>query len=217
VQIADFAGGGLWGAVTILGALVGRAATGRGRHLDVSLTEGALALLIAELGNLDCGAQPTRGTQSLNGGVACYGVYAAADGAYLSLGALEPKFWLAFNEAIGRRCDLGELFGGPEVQERVRAEIAAILATQPRDEWLRRFAGRDVCCEAVLELDELAEHPQHAARGLFFTIGASRQLRTPAGLPEGRQGAPALGQHTQEVLREHGFSDEEIAAITRQG
>ena len=77
VQIADLAGGGLWGATAILGALVGRATSGRGRHLDVSMTEGALALLIAELGNLDCGARPTRGAETLNGGLACYGVYAA--------------------------------------------------------------------------------------------------------------------------------------------
>jgi crotonobetainyl-CoA:carnitine CoA-transferase CaiB-like acyl-CoA transferase len=213
VQIADMAGGGLWGAVAILGALVGRQATGRGRHLDISMTEGSLALLIAELGNLEAGARPTRGTESLSGGLACYGVYAAGDGKHLSVGALEPKFWLAFNDAIGRRGDLAELLAGPEVQERVRAEIAAILATRPRAEWLERFAGKDVCCEPVLELDELAAHPQHAARGLFFDLAGTRQLRTPVGAPAGRRPAPALGADTAEVLAEYGFSEEEIAAL----
>jgi crotonobetainyl-CoA:carnitine CoA-transferase CaiB-like acyl-CoA transferase len=213
VQIADLAGGALWGAVAILGALVGRQASGRGAHLDIAMTEGALALLVAELGNLGAGARPTRGQESLNGGLACYGVYAAADGKYLSVGALEPKFWLGFNEAIGRRGDLAELVGGPEVQARVRAEVAAILATRPRDAWIAHFAGRDVCCEPVLELDELAGHPQHAARELFFAIDGALQLRTPVGAPEGRRPAPALGADSAEVLAEYGFTDGEIAAL----
>src|SRR5512139_2316876 len=80
VQIADLAGGALWSATAILGALVGRERSGKGAHLDISMTEGALALLAAELGNLDCGARPTRGTETLNGGMACYGVYATSDG-----------------------------------------------------------------------------------------------------------------------------------------
>lgn len=217
VQIADLAGGGLWGAVGILGALVGRQATGRGRHVDISMTEGALALLAAELGNMDCGAEPTRGTQTLNGGLACYGVYAAADGKYLALAALEPKFWTAFNEAIGRRVDFGDLLGDAAVQARVRAELAAIFATRTRAEWLAHFAGRDVCCEPVLELAELAEHPQHAARGLFLEFdgqsGPIRQLRTPAGAPSTLTMSPTLGQHTAEVLRDYGFSADEIAVL----
>ena len=68
VQIADLAGGALWSATAILAALVGRHRTGRGAHLDISMTEGALALLAAELGNLDCGVHPTRGVETLNGG-----------------------------------------------------------------------------------------------------------------------------------------------------
>src|SRR6185436_5263907 len=87
VQIADLAGGALWGATAILGALVGRQRTGKGAHLAISMTEGALALLAAELGNLDCGARPTRGTETLNGGMACYGVYRTQDGRYLAVGA----------------------------------------------------------------------------------------------------------------------------------
>jgi crotonobetainyl-CoA:carnitine CoA-transferase CaiB-like acyl-CoA transferase len=106
VQIADLAGGALWSATGILAALVGRARTGKGAHLDISMTEGALALLAAELGNLDCGARPTRGAETLNGGVACYGVYRTADDRYLSVGALEPKFYVAFCTAIGRKPDV---------------------------------------------------------------------------------------------------------------
>ena len=143
VQIADLAGGALWGATGILGALVARHRTGKGAHLDISMCEGATALLAAELGNLACGGDaPTRGTGLINGGVACYGVYATKDDRYLSVGALEPKFWTAFNEAIGRTVDLTELTAPPEKQEVVRQEIQAILKTRTRDEWVEFFRDR---------------------------------------------------------------------------
>ncbi len=216
VQIADLAGGALWSATAILGALVGRDRTGRGAHLDISMTEGALALLAAEIGNMDCGAQPTRATETLNGGLACYSVYKTADDKYLSVGALEPKFWLAFNQAIGRKGNLPELVG-PR-QDELRAELAAILATRTRDEWVEVLAAHDCCCEPVLEPDELAAHPLHRARGVFFTIdggalGPVAQLRTPVGAPEASTLAPRLGQHSREVLAEYGFADAEIAAL----
>jgi alpha-methylacyl-CoA racemase len=217
-QIADLAGGALWGALTILAALVGRHASGDGAHLDVSMTEGALALMAAEVGTIDCGVRPTRGEATLNGGLACYNVYTAGDGKHLSLGALEPKFWLAFNRAIGRGADVNELVaelvGGPEVQERVRAEIAERLAMRSRDEWLAIFGDDDVCCEPILELDEVPAHPLHVARGAFFAMdGGVLQMRTPAGAPESPRAPPRHGEHTAEVLAEYGFSAAEIAAL----
>ena len=211
VQIADLAGGGLWGAVGILAALLGARATGEGRHVDISMTEGAMALLLAEMGNH--AAAPTRGRESLNGALACYGVYRAGDGRYLSLGALEPKFWGAFNEAIGRRADVSELIASPEVQERVRGEIQAILETRTRDEWAAAFAGKDVCCEPVLELSEVPGHPLHRGRKAFFQAFGQTQLRTPVGEPALRRPAPSLGEHTAEVLADAGLSAEEIAAL----
>ena len=218
VQIADLAGGALWSATGILAALVGRERTGQGAHLDISMTEGALALLAAELGNLDCGAHPTRGQEILNGGAACYAVYRCADDRYLSVGALEPKFWIAFNTAIGRKPYVSELVAAPAQQERIRGEIAAIIATRPRDEWLAIMAAHDACCEPVLELDELEAHPQHVARNVFFTVdggaaGPLRQVRTPLGAPHAPTPPPRLGEHTDAVLRDYGFSADEIAAL----
>ncbi len=218
VQIADLAGGALWSATGILAALVGRERTGRGQHLDISMTEGAMALLAAELGNLDCGAHPTRAQETLNGGLACYSVYRTKDDRYLSVGALEPKFWLAFNQAIGRAGNLAELVAPPDKQDQIRDEIQAILATRTRDEWAAALAAHDCCCEPVLELDELPAHPLHQARGVFFTIdggdlGPVTQLRTPVGVPAASTVAPRLGQHSREVLAEYGFGDGEIAAL----
>ncbi len=218
IQIADLAGGALWGATAILGALVGRDRTGEGAHLDISMTEGALALLAAELGNLDCGARPTRGTETLNGGLACYGVYRTADARFLSVGALEPKFWIALNQAIGRPPNVAELVGD---QAKLRDELADIFASKTAAEWQDLLAKHDCCVEVVTELAELPLHPLHSERGVFFEIdggdnvGRVLQVRTPVGMPANPTAPPRLGQHSRDVLAEYGFSDAEIAGIVK--
>ena len=215
VQVADLAGGALWSATGILAALVGRERTGQGAHLDISMTEGSLALLAAELGNLDCGARPTRGTETLSGGMACYHFYRTKDGRWLSVGALEPKFWIAFSTAIGRTPNLAELAGNAAAQARVRAEVQAVLETRTLAEWQAVFAQHDGCCEAVLELDELADHPLHREREMFFSIdagdmGTLGQVRTPLGPPANPTVPPRLGEHSRQVLSEYGFGPREI-------
>jgi len=218
VQIADLAGGTLWSATGILAALLQRDRTGRGAHLDISMTEGAMALLATELGNLDCGAVPSRGAETLNGGMACYQIYRTQDGRYLSVGGLEPKFWLAFNQAIGRTGSVAELAGVSPDQARIRAELAAILATKTLAEWVTILAAHDCCCEPVLEPAELADHPLHQARAVFFeldggALGPIRQLRTPLGAPAAPTIPPRRGEHSAAVLRDYGFGADEIAAL----
>jgi alpha-methylacyl-CoA racemase len=213
VQIADLAGGALWGATAILGALVGRARTGRGAHLDISMTEGALALLAAEIGNFDCGARPTRGVESLNGGLACYGVYRTKDDRYLAVGALEPKFWITLNTALGRPPVAAELIGSPADQARVRAELTQIFAQKTAAEWNTVLAPHDCCVEIVTELGELPDHPLHREREVFFKIGDVLQVRTPVGTPANPTLPPRHGEHTREVLGEYGFDAAQIAAL----
>jgi alpha-methylacyl-CoA racemase len=221
VQIADLAGGALWGATGVLAALFARTRSGRGAHLDISMTEGALSLLIAELGNLDCGAEPRRGSEMLNGGAASYGVYRTKDDRYLALGALEPKFYLAFNQAIGRPPVLAELAGTPAQQEITRAEIATKLAERTLTEWLEVLAHHDCCCEPVLEMHELASHPLHRDRELFFVldggdgVGQVAQVRTPLGMPSSPKAPPRHGQHSRDVLADYGLSTQEIDAALR--
>ena len=220
VQIADLAGGALWSATGILAALLGRARTGQGAHLDISMTEGSLALVATELGALDAGAPPTaRGAGMLSGGSACYGVYETRDGRYLAVGALEPKFWAAFNSAIGREFDATELIAGPDRQRAVRDQVQAILATRTRDEWVEHFADKDCLCEPVLDLDEVVDHPLHRGRRMFFDVpsedGPVKQVRTPLGEPARKQLAPRLGEHSREVLEEYGLSADRINALVK--
>ena len=219
VQIADLAGGALWGATAILGALVGRHRTGKGAHLDISMCEGSLALLAAELGNMDCGARPTRGKETLNGALACYSIYRTKDDRYLAVGALEPKFWIALNQAIGRTPNVAELVGKPEEQARYRSQLQDIFATKTAAEWQAHLAPHDCCVEIALELEELPSHPLHAAREVFFTVdggpaGPLQQVRTPLGTPRAPKPPPALGQHTKEVLAEYGFDEAAITSLT---
>ncbi len=219
VQIADLAGGALWGATAILGALVGRHRTGKGAHLDISMTEGALALLAAELGNQDCGARPSRGTETLNGALACYSIYATKDERYLAVGALEPKFWIALNTAIGRPPNVSEVIGKPAEQAKTRAELAAIFATRTAIEWTEILGKHDCCVEVVVETGELPTHPLHVAREVFFSldggpnVGPVMQVRTPLGMPKAPRFPPRHGEHTAEVLGEYGVSEDQIASL----
>ena len=214
VQIADMAGGAMWGAIGILAALIERDRTGMGTHLDISMTEGALALLASEFGILDAEPEvPTRGTGLLNGGAARYGVYRTGDGKYLSVGALEPQFLARLVEAADLELPPGSADSADSAaaaaEDDLRRQLARVIASKTRDEWVRVLANRDCCCEPVLELDEVAEHPLHRERGLFFEIGDSAsagalQVRTPLGMPAARRPAPALGEHNDEVFREYG-------------
>lgn len=219
-QVADLAGGALWGSSALLAALVARQRSGEGTRLDISMTEGTLSLLAAELGNgAAAGRMPSRGTDALSGGLASYGIYETSDGRYLAVAALEPKFWTSFNRAIGREPDLGDLDPDPDVQARVKEEVQSILRTRTRDDWAERLAAEDCCCEPVLETDELASHPQHSARRMFFEIdgggevGSIPQVRTPVGAPSASRPPPGHGEHSEAVLAEYGFSEDEIREL----
>jgi len=205
VQIADLGGGAMWGAIAILAAIVDRNRTGRGAHLDISMTEGALAMLASEFGIVHAEASPpTRGTGLLNGGAARYDVYETSDGKYLSVGALEPQFLGRLAEAAGLK-----LRPGADGDTGLRRQLTRVIASRTRDEWARVLAEHDCCCEPVLELDEVPDHGLHRERGVFFEIPdedapGTLQVRTPLGMPEGRRRAPRLGEHNEDVFREYG-------------
>ncbi len=225
VQIADVAGGSLCAAVGLLAALYERERTGRGRHVDVSMTEGALALMTMHLASRKAGGPPlVRGEAPLSGAYPCYGVYETADGRYMALGALEPHFWQRFCQAVGREDLAASGLDTGASGEKVKEEVRAIFRSKSQAEWIRFFESCDCCCEPVLEGEEVFEHPQHRARGTFFEgEDGLRHVRTPIRFAEGeeppprRAPAPGLGAHTDEVLEGIGIDAEERQRLRQLG
>ena len=219
VQVADIGGGGQAAAVAILGALLSVARGGAGRFLDVSMTDGALSWLAVPLAQVQTQGPIPRGRHRLTGRYACYGVYECADGRFVSVGALEPKFWRALCEALGRPDLVEQQYAEGEAQERVRSGVASVFATRSRDEWARALAGLDVCCEPVLELEEVADHPQIRARGLVVERPTGLEV-TPAvrfSADWRRKGPPRLGEDTADVLAEVGVDAPQLEELHGAG
>jgi len=222
IQVADV-GGAMGALVGLLAAVVQRGATGRGQFVDVSMFDLMVAWqahLIAHC--LVGGETPAPEGMALNGGRA-YDLYQTQDGRWLSVGSLELKFWEGFCVAIGRADLIAPGLGLDDgEQARVKAAVREAIAARPLAEWIAVFAPLDVCVEPVLTVPEMLAAPQTAARGLVVDVprpgsGAQRQIASPWRFSEGAAeyrhvGAP-LGQHTAEVLRAAGFSDEEIEAL----
>ena len=220
VQVADIGGGGQGAALAILGALLEVSRGGSGRFLDVSMTDCAFSWMAVPFSQVQTERRRIpRGQHRLTGKYACYGVYECADGRFMSVAALEPKFWGALCEALERPDMVEQQYGEGTVQERLREELASIFAGRTRDEWEQRLAGLEVCCEPVLELDEVAAHPQIAARGLVreFPTGVEIAPHVPFQDDWRRRSPPRLGEHTAEVLGELGVDERRLQELRSEG
>ena len=223
LQVADLLGGSMNASTAILAALFGASRTGQGSHVDVAMTEGSLAHNIFALHAIESlGRVQARGADLLTGGVPCYGVYATQDGRYLAVGALEGKFWRVLCEALDRP-DLiaGQLSTG-QAGALVRQQLAAVFAQQTQAQWIERLADIECCVSPVLSLDESLADAQVRARDMIVS-GADgiRQYAPPFRLSGHAfaitRSAPAQGQHSVEILREAGFSAEEIGLLADSG
>jgi crotonobetainyl-CoA:carnitine CoA-transferase CaiB-like acyl-CoA transferase len=217
-QIADLGGGALMAAFGILAALHERERSGEGQLVDVSMTRGAqswLAMVAAR--HFANGAVPQRGELELAGGLPCYRPYACADG-WVTLGALEPKFWQALCAGLGREDLLPR-----QMDPAVATELEAVFAARTRAEWAAFDDAHGCCLEPVLDLDEaLARSPEAVVE--VDQPGAAapvRLLGPPVGLSrtpgDGTRPGPSLGADTDAVLAALGYDADAIAALKAAG
>jgi crotonobetainyl-CoA:carnitine CoA-transferase CaiB-like acyl-CoA transferase len=225
-QIADIGGGALMAAFGILAALRHRDATGEGQVVDVSMADGSLSwLALVAARYFADGAVPQRGGLELAGSLVCYRPYQCADG-WVTLGALEPKFWQAWCRGVGREDLTEKQFEAPGSAAHVEAQ--GIFMERTRAEW-EAFAGEHDCClEPVLGLDEaldselvraremVVEHEQPGATETVRLLGVPVKLSATPG-DAGQRPGPALGEHTAEVLEAAGYGADEIAALEESG
>jgi alpha-methylacyl-CoA racemase len=219
VQVADIGGGGVQPAVAILGALVAVQRGAEGRWLDVSMTDGAVSWMSLALAARGGGEEVARGDQRLAGRHACYRVYACKGGGFYSVGALEPKFWTALCVAIGRPDLAGLQFAEGAEGEHVHRAVEEVFVSKTRTEWERDLAGLDACCEPVLELDEVASHPQVASRGLIAKWKTGVEVRPAVQMRSDwrRKDPPALGEDTADVLAEVGVVGKQLEELKLRG
>ena len=218
--LGDFAGGGMLCAMGILLALIERSRSGKGQVVDAAMVDGAAnlstlfyGLLANHLMTLDIG------TNMLDSGAPYYQTYVTADGKYMAVGAIEGRFY----EELLKGLNLDPLSLPPqndwERWPEMTATFAEVFKTRTRDEWTAVFEGKDACVAPVLELDEVDQHPHNRERGLLIDLDgvlqplpAPRLSRTPGRVQ--RPGKPR-GSETREILKELGYSTEEIKALDK--
>ena len=237
-QIADLGGGALMAAFGILAALrerdgaparegrVAQSGSGEGQLVDVSMADGALSWLAMVAGQYFAdGVVPKRGEQLLAGSVICYRPYECADG-WVTLGALEPKFWRAWCRGVGREDLIERQFEKPGSE--AHAQVVEVFKGRTRAEWTQFASQHDCCLEPVLELDEALGSELVGEREMVVTLDQPgvkdgvRQLGIPVKLgrtpgEHNRLPGPALGEHAEDVLRAAGYTDEQVAELLSQG
>jgi alpha-methylacyl-CoA racemase len=220
--VADTGGGGLVLAFGILAALLSRQRSGSGQIVDAAMIEGAAVLAAPFYAWAQTGQwSPERGTNMIDSGAPYYDAYETADGRWLSVAAVEPRFYRTLLDILG-------LDGGssPEQDDRsgwpaMKERFAAVIRTRSRDEWCALAEGREACIAPVLDVDELERDAQLRARGSFVRHHgilqpgpAPRFSRTPAALS---LPPPAPGEHTEAALADWGIGEERLAALRSDG
>jgi len=224
--IGDYSGGSMQAALGIMMALIARARTGRGQHVDSSMTDGIVSLMHGEAaGYFDTGRVPGRGDLLVIGGAPFYGIYETKDGKYVSIAALEPWFYANLCELLGRE-DLLPCEWDATKWDEISAEFCEIFGTKTRDEWVELLRQKDVCVAPVYAVDEVFEDPQMVHRKMVVeidhpTLGKVKQVGIGIKLSETpgvvRSIAPKPGQHTDEIMMSLGYTRDGIAEMRESG
>lgn len=234
--VADFGGASMHAALGIMLALFARERTGRGQHVDISYLDSSISLLAATP-NLrylfSSGAVPPRGGCNLGGSYPYYAIYETRDNKLITIACSEAWLWENFCRAIGHP-EFVAFATRPEHYLRsanaeetaVKEEIGKIMRTRDRDEWSEILTSADVCVGKVYEVEEMIHDPQVVHRNMITEVrhpkfGPIRQFGsaiklsdTPARI---RSAAPIPGEHTEDVLRELGFDEGDIASLRGAG
>jgi alpha-methylacyl-CoA racemase len=215
---ADSAGGGMHAALSICAALVRRASTGEGAVLDVAAVDGMLSLMSLSLDeSLATNRQVEPGSTLLSGRYACYGIYRCGDGRFISVAAIEPKFWANLCRALDCEQWIDHQHDDA-VQDRVRADLAAAFATRDRDDWAADLGPADTCVAPVLDIDEVPADPHLWGRFTDATIGDQQVRQTGRVLagsqPESHEvGSPPDASDAADLLRAAGMTNDVIAGL----
>ena len=222
--VADSAAGGLHAVAAVCAALVARAATGEGVHLDVSVADGVLALMSLVIDeHLAEGVQPGPREGLLTGRYAWYDLYQAADGGWLAVAAIEPKFFANLCHILGCEQWIDRQYD--DDVETMRADFTAAFASRNRDDWVAELAPADACVSPVLDVPGVVADGQYGARGAFVevthpTSGRLRQV----GAPLARQVDPVVleipdwtATATEELLVEVGVAPDTVTAWRTEG
>ncbi|MEW6297913.1 MAG: CaiB/BaiF CoA-transferase family protein [Thermodesulfobacteriota bacterium] len=220
--VGDFGGGGVYLALGVVAALLEAQKSGKGQVIDVAMVDGAASLMAAIYGLRAAGHwSDRRGENILDTGAHYYNVYETRDGKYVAVGSIEPKFYAELLRLAGLEHEelprQNERSAWPALTER----LAAIFRTKTREEWCRIMEGSEVCFAPVLSMQEAPSHPHNRARGTFVEVDgvvqpapAPRFGRTPSAI----QRPPATpGEHTEEALRDWGFSAAEVEELRKSG
>ncbi len=225
VQFADIGAGSLMAVGGILTALLARTETGGGQYVDVAMLDGALAFAVYPLLLRNrMGKEPPRGYGQPTGYFPCYAVYETKDGRHLTVGNYEPHFWANLCRHFGRE----DLIAG-QWDETKREETFAFFRPKFREktlaEWTRELEPLEICFAPVNDFDAVFADPQIRHRGMIEEIdtplGRLKTFSPPIKLSETpgsiRSGAPAFGEHTDAVLLDLGYDEQEIARLRQNG
>jgi crotonobetainyl-CoA:carnitine CoA-transferase CaiB-like acyl-CoA transferase len=226
LSIADQGGGSLMAAFGILAAVLGRARTGKGQFVDVSMTDGAVSWLGYHAADyLFAGVEPKGGERRFIGQAPCYNVFRCADGRHITLGLIEPQFWNRFCDIAGLPDLKEEQWPEGEAADRQMKQVADLMASRSCDEWMALLGPADLPVAPVNTMREAFNDPQFKHREMLLEMDHPVEGRIPQlGFPikfsdtpgRLRTPPPLLGEHNDEVLRSLGYADGDIEELRRK-